>query len=856
MIRRTALVGVLLLCLPIAAGAQQDARGGTSRDSVTTTPEGRYEANGFHRFFLGDLNRDLWPAPIPAPILDLSRFGGGLTPLRKGGGLQTRSLRMRGGNGQVYNFRSIDKDATRSLDPLLRNALPARVMQDQIGALFPLSALIVAPLLEAADVLHPDPTLVVMPDDPALGEFREEFAGLLGWIEVRPDEGPDGEPGFAGSTRVIGSPRLLERLEESPEERVNAESYLRARLMDVFVGDWDRHPDQWRWAGFEVGNSMVWEPIPRDRDWALARLDGVLVYAAGRYFSHYRGFDTDYEPAFNATFTGRALDRRILQHLTRADFLRTAEALQRAIDDQVLEEAVGRLPPSYERERGDWLREALTNRRDGLVRFAGEYYDLLAGWVDIYGSDEEDLALVEHLGGGQTRVRLFELRRNEPSDRPYFDRTFSDGETREIRLFLHGDDDRVEITGAVPSRIHVRAIGGGGDDEYRDESGGRSSFHDHRGDNEFESGPRTEIDEEDWEEPPDQFSATHQSKARDWGSWTLGYPLLSYNPDHGIYLGATIRRDTYGFRHFPYERRLVVTGALGPSVGRARATVHYDFPVAGRGVRGLLDASASSKEFTRFFGFGNDTELFGDDDFFRFTRDEVTVDLQVGTVQTDPFRFSVGPSFLFMDHDEIEGRLIGQLQPYGLDRFSQIGLKAKAALDRRDHPMTPRSGWIVEGQARVFPALMDVEEAFGGVAGQGRWYLSADGTLKPTLAFRVGGEKRWGTLPYHEAAYLGGPASALGLREQRFAGDATVYGGAMASVFLTRFFFLLPGELGLLALSEAGRVFLDGESPGGWHGSYGGGVWLSFVNPHTQVSLTVARSSERTGLYFGLGWPF
>jgi hypothetical protein len=104
--------------------------------------------------------------------------------------------------------------------------------------------------------------------------------------------------------------------------------------------------------------------------------------------------------------------------------------------------------------------------------------------------------------------------------------------------------------------------------------------------------------------------------------------------------------------------------------------------------------------------------------------------------------------------------------------------------------------------------------------------------------------------------YLGGPATSLGLREYRFAGDGSLFGGVMGSVFLTRFFFLVPGKLGLIGMTEAGRVWTDGSSPGGWHGSYGGGIWLSFVNDHTMASLTVARSSERTGVYFGLGWPF
>ena len=190
--------------------------------------------------------RQMWPIPVPAPVLDLDTFAGGITPTGLGGGLQTRSLRFRAPDGTSYGFRSLDKDATRALDPVLRETLAASVMEDRIASLFPLSAMVVTPLLDAAGVFHPNPSLVVLPDDPRLGEYREEFAGLLGWIEERPDELEDEQPGFRGSTRVVGSERLLERLEEGPDSRVDAERFLMARLLDFLVADWDRHPDQWR----------------------------------------------------------------------------------------------------------------------------------------------------------------------------------------------------------------------------------------------------------------------------------------------------------------------------------------------------------------------------------------------------------------------------------------------------------------------------------------------------------------------------------------------------------------------------------------------------------------------------------
>lgn len=343
--------GAMVLLGMAALGVPTEARG-QANNRVRTVQLRSYEAGPFKRILLGSLHRKLWSIPVVAPELDLERFAEGLTPTRRGGGLQTRSLRFSSGAGPTFTFRSIEKDATRNLDPQLQGSLAAAVLQDQIGALFPLSALVVAPLLAAADVLHAEPTLVVLPDTPALAEFRRDFAGLVGWIEVRPDEGPDGEPAFAGSARVTSTETFLERLEQDPRHRVDAQAFLRARLMDLYVGDWDRHPDQWRWAAFEEGELTRWYPIPRDRDWALNNINGLVWSLVRRSIPQYVGFGPEYGSVFGTVWNGRALDRQLLSGLDWEDWDLTVRSLQRSITDATIEGAVAVLPAGYEQIRG------------------------------------------------------------------------------------------------------------------------------------------------------------------------------------------------------------------------------------------------------------------------------------------------------------------------------------------------------------------------------------------------------------------------------------------------------------------------------------------------------------------------
>ena len=78
-----------------------------------------------------------------------------------------------------------------------------------------------------------------MPTDRRLGPFREDFAGKLGYLEERPDDG------FGGGEQLVDSDDLLERLEKDPSHQVDAREFLAARLVDQLIGDWDRHRDQW-----------------------------------------------------------------------------------------------------------------------------------------------------------------------------------------------------------------------------------------------------------------------------------------------------------------------------------------------------------------------------------------------------------------------------------------------------------------------------------------------------------------------------------------------------------------------------------------------------------------------------------
>jgi hemolysin activation/secretion protein len=113
-----------------------------------------------------------------------------------------------------------------------------------------------------------------------------------------------------------------------------------------------------------------------------------------------------------------------------------------------------------------------------------------------------------------------------------------------------------------------------------------------------------------------------------------------------------------------------------------------------------------------------------------------------------------------------------------------------------------------------------------------------------------------GTYPFHEAAFVGGADSLRGFATQRFAGDASAVGNAELRLHLGRYFLVLPGEYGVFALADAGRVWVDGERSRRWHTAAGGGLWFAYFRPDHTVTISVVRSAEKTAFYLAMGFAF
>ncbi|HEU4829141.1 MAG TPA: BamA/TamA family outer membrane protein [Gemmatimonadales bacterium] len=848
--RFPSLLGFPMLLLAGSAAAQEPRlepppRVGT--DTVVTAADSSHAGGPVHRFFFGSGYRDLWVKPIKVPILDLDRFDGGLRATESGGGEQTRSLRLENAAGWEWTFRSVQKDVSSILPEGLRRSFIVGIVNDQVSHAHPGGALIVPPLASAIGVLHAQPQLAIMPDDPQLGEFREEYAGMLGIIEEFMDDLPDGEPGFAGSDDIVNSLDLLEELREDPEVRIDAHSFLKARLLDFLINDWDRHKDQWRWARLERDGREWWVPIPRDRDNALFHFDGFLPglarFAAPKLLS--------FAPTISLkglTFNSRSLDPAVLAPLDSAAWDSLATFVVDRLSDSIIRSAESELPPEYRPEREERVTGRLIARRNGLHAAAMDYYRALALVVDVHGTDEPDRSRVAYAADGAVTISLY-AREEAEDDAPYFERRFVPGQTREVRVYLHGGDDTVSVSSAGRSDIVVRIIGGKGDNAVSD-AGGLARIYDFpEPPEEFTYGPDTLFDRRPWRvEDGDTLPPLP-----DRGGSMAPTVDVRYYTDLGLITSIGSRMTRYGFRTWPYARltTLELDHAWGPNDTRFR--IGMDLRREGGGLHPVFRGLASGLEVIRWYGSGNETVRIAEGANNRIEHGRYAAELMAG-VDLLGGTLEVGPAMQYARTDRAQPAF-GSAAPYGAGEFGLVGARARWRSDsRRTGDEGPLSvSFSAEGSA--FPAAWDAEESFGSLGADARAYLSVATVFDPVLALRAGGRTVFGTYPFFESAFLGGASTLRGFDEQRFAGDAMAYGGAELRLELFRVPWLGLG-FGVHGIADGGRVWLDGEDSDEWHHATGGGFSLGFDRPAGVLTVTIADSDERTGAYIELGFTF
>jgi hypothetical protein len=429
------------------------------KDTIRISASDRYDSAGWiRRVMVGTNYRKEWSTPIIMNVLNIRKEKGGLKIVSLGGGKQTKSLTLVDPNGKQWKLRTIDKNPANAIPENFRNTLASEVVQDFISASHPYAPLTIPPLAKALGIVTAHPGIFFVPDDTAFGFYRPLFANTVCTLEEK-DPAPHGE-------ETKSTIKVFNKLIEENNHRVDQPMVLRARLLDMLIADFDRHFDQWRWATTDTGKGKLYYPIPKDRDQAYFRSNGVIIGIASlRALPVLRGFQYKIPQVKWLSWPARDFDRLFLSGLDADEWKKEIVDFQKTLPDSVIISAVKKLPPDIFKIDSAVIVRRLISRRNILQTRAMKYYRFLSRKVNVVGSNQKEFFKVTG-AGKQLRVRVYARKNNNDTSFVMYDRIFDPHVTKDLRLYGLNGDDKFEIDSTARSRIRILAIGGKGNDTF------------------------------------------------------------------------------------------------------------------------------------------------------------------------------------------------------------------------------------------------------------------------------------------------------------------------------------------------------------------------------------------------------
>lgn len=768
---------------------------------------------------------------------------------------------MKDPSGKEYVLRGVKKYVTDDALPvaLAGDAFVKDIVSDGVSASYPYAALSIPPMAKALGVPHANPALVYMPDDPRLGKFRSDYGNFFALLEER-------EPG--NGKKTINFEELDKKLFEDNDNKVDQHAVLKARLLDMFVMDFDRHEDQWRWEVDDNGKGKTFTPVPRDRDQPFFINKGVIPWVAGSAWvsPQLQGFRPKARNIATYNYNARNFDHNNLTELTEKDWREGAQNVLSVMTDSMIVSSLALQPGEIHPYAMNTIIATLKERRKYFLQDMVAYYRFLSRTVSIYGSDKRELFDVERRANGDVMVTVYKINKEGEQSKQLYQRLFIAGETREIRLYGLGGDDQFHAHGEG-GPILVRMIGGPGNDVFQNEAKAaavKTKIYD------------LSTEKNSFKGNGAQFSFLSKDPSvnavnRLGFKYNVLAPLLSfsYNPDDGVFVGAGFRYTVQGFHKDPYKQLHNLT--IEHSLSTKAYAFKYDFEAIH--AIGKLDLLAhvsvkAPNNTINFFGLGNessyDKEAKEGVRYYRARFNVYDADMQLRKKMGKVFSLSMGPvlQYFTLDSAENKDRFINQPDVAGVDHStlyssrSYAGGRVTAVVDDRNDEVMPSRGIRWRTQYSSYGGSNDESHHYSQVNSDLSLVTSFNSRANFVIATRVGWGKNFGKYEFYQAQFLSGTENLRGFRKDRFAGDESFYHNLDLRIKLANFqTYLFPGSLGLQLFNDVGRVWVDGEKSNQWHDGYGGGFWIS---PLQKLVITASYGQGPEGgvMLVKLGWQY
>jgi hypothetical protein len=634
-----------------------------------------------------------------------------------------------------------------------------------------------------------------------LGDYNDVFGDELYLIEKKIKEDKSVEA-FDGADDIESTADLFERLQKDEKYKVDEKAFIRARLFDMLIGDWDRHGDQWRWAEIKQANGdRIFKPVPRDRDQAFSNFDGNLFSALRKMVgasNQFQVYDDNLKNLKWMNNAGITLDRTLLKNSTLQDWLAEAAQIQQSITDTSIQTAFSKLPNEIKGSETDEIIQKLKGRRENLSDIARRYYVYLSSLGVITATDKDDIFDVERLKNGDTRIRVYRNKDGERADL-MTDKTFSKSQTKEIWLYGLDDKDIFNVTGKSSKKI--RMIGGQNNDAYNIENGRKVTVYDYKSKkiDLIKKGNANVVLKDYYE------NNTFDYKKNILSSNSI-LPSISYNPDDGIAIGLTDVYTVKGFERNPFTQQHKINAKVFFATQGFAADYEGTFANFIGKWNFVAGAAATSDNFSQnFFGFGNETSnndgVLGVD----FNRVKISVlRANIGLKRNYVSGLNIDfkalvESFEVEDSNNRFINTFGSSIPDFFDRKTFFGVDATFNFANYDNPVSPTRGMRFDLSTGFRINTEDSDRHFTFVKPQLEFYNSLSSNRN--LVLKTFAKSQWNLndgFEFYQAANLGGEEGLRGYRFQRFTGkNSLIFGGDLRYSFeKVRINFFVPLQLG------------------------------------------------------------
>jgi Calcineurin-like phosphoesterase/Omp85 superfamily domain len=845
----------------------------TSFESSTTasTYEEQKTIKGkSYKWFWGDHYRYVYGIDLHVPVVTLDTLYGGLTIDRKGGGHQTRSLRLVDKEGRNFALRGIKKSATRYLqsvvftDSYVEDYFKETVTEDLVLDFYtaghPYTSFVIGPLSDAVDIYHTNPVLFYMPKHKALGKYNAEFGDQLYVIEERPDDGFLDIPSFGKPDDIESTTELRKKLRKDEKYQMDEDAFIKARLFDMLIGDWDRHEDQWRWSRFDISeDEKIYRPIPRDRDQAFSNYDGALLDIL-RILAPTSGqlqkYGSEIKDLKWLNSAGIKLDRTFIQQAGKDDWLEQAKYLQENLTDEVIDIAFLKLPKEVRDDTSEEIKAKLRTRRDDLISVAGRYYDYLSKLVIITGTDKDDLFEITR-GNGTTKISISRIKEGERQS-PYKERIINSNETREVWIYGLDDDDRFVVNGKGSNPVFIRIIGGQNNDSYAFENGRAIKVHDHK------SKPNT-VEKKGGASIRfrDDYEINNYDYEKNINRSNSIIPFIGFNPDDGLKLVLSDVYTIKGFKTSPFHQEHTFGAAYFFATDGFNLKYSGEFADVFGNWNLFMSGNFTSENFTRnFFGFGNETENNDDIEELELDFNRVKTAIlsgRLGMVKNGEYgsRLVISMAVESVEIEDTPGRFISEFFmdfPETFEPMTFANVDLDYSYESFDNKANPTRGAIFKLKGGVSTNVDDTERTYGYIHPAIEFYNALTKSRNLVLRTMAQGQFNIGNeFEFYQAAVIGSGTGLRGYRTERFSGESALALGADLRFSFPKFKTgLLPMQLGIFGGFDVGRVWIDGEDSDKWHNDVGGGLWLNAVDA-LSMDLGVFTGEDGLRIVFGFG---